>query len=601
MEQVNKSVATTTPELFPELLASVPSPIRNFLYGVFQLDDLQELHAQARTISQGPLSRTVLDLLNIRIQLLTFELERCPRSGPLIVVANHPFGILDGLVLDAVFFDLRHDVKILTNSLVAGAHEICDRCIAIDVFHSAYSQTNLRSVRRASEWLREGHGLAIFPAGEVSHWRHEKRCISDPPWSNLAARLALHAQATIVPVYFVGANSLAFQIAGLVHPGLRTMRLPHELLNKRGSTIEVRIGNRMAPSDLARQGSIENATKYLRARIYMLGHRKIPVCRRPFTASDLRTRCHISIYDETPGVADAISLLEARHRQIVENGSYRVFAETGEDIPSILREIGRLREISFRAAGEGSGKASDLDSFDPHYTQLVLWHKQERCIAGGYRLAWTQDVLPDRGIRGLYTSTLFRYAPPFFKAIGPSVELGRSFICTQFQKDYAPLMLLWQAIGRLVAARADAPVLFGPVSISTAYSDAALELIVSYLQQHRLRTDLAQVVTPRRPFRSRLTRAADLRMVAACLHEIEELAVPLAEVNNGLDVPVLLRQYVRLGGRVAAFNVDRKFSNVLDALLVVDLRETSAKLLTKYMGSQTAASFLDTVCGRRSP
>ena len=326
----------------------------------------------------------------------------------------------------------------------------------------------------------------------------------------------------------------------------------------------------------------------------MLGHRK-PSSFSPRSArrvQSLNTGRFAPVPEEIHGIDDEIRWLAENDSKIFENSTYAVFAAAASAIPCVLRELGRLRELTFRAVGEGTRKALDLDSFDRYYTHLVLWHKQKLCIAGGYRLGWTQDILPTRGIDGLYTSTLFRFAPAFFNTIGPAVELGRTFIRAEFQKDYAPLMVLWQAIGRCVAARPDAPVLFGPVSISASYSDAAVELIVEYLRQQRLRADLARLVTPRRPFRSRLTRAAELQVVATCLNEIEDLAMPLAEIGASSDVPVLLRQYVRLGGRVAGFNVDRKFSNVLDGLLVVDLRETAPRLLAKYMGSESAAAFL---------
>ena len=231
------------------------------------------------------------------------------------------------------------------------------------------------------------------------------------------------------------------------------------------------------------------------------------------------------VADEVHGVSAEISRLEAQGRKLLEDETYAVYAERGDRMPVLLREIGRIRELTFRAAAEGTGKGLDLDHFDGYYTQLVLWHKQSSRIAGGYRLAWTRDVLSADGIQGLYTSTLFRFAPTFFDVLGPAVELGRTFIREEFQKEYAPLMLLWQAIGRCVAARPEAPVLFGPVSISANYSDASLELIVHYLRQRRSRDDLARFVKPRQPFRSRLAYAADLRLFANCLNEIEDLSV----------------------------------------------------------------------------
>jgi hypothetical protein len=299
------------------------------------------------------------------------------------------------------------------------------------------------------------------------------------------------------------------------------------------------------------------------------------------------------VREETPAITQAIHDLENRGCKVLETSGYSVYAERGEHMPAILAEIGRLRELTFRAAGEGTGKALDLDRFDAYYTHLVLWHNEKQCIAGAYRLAWTDDVLPSRGKDGLYTSTLFHYGQRFFDALGPAVELGRTFIRCEFQKDYAPLLLLWQSIGRLVALRPQAPLLFGAVSISANYSGAAAALMVEHLRQHRERSDLAELVRPRRPFRPPLTGAEEIRRIAACLNDIEELASPLSDIGEPSGIPVLLRHYIRLGGRVAGFHVDPKFSNVIDGLLFVDLRETSPKLLTRYMGRDGAESFLE--------
>jgi putative hemolysin len=574
-------MAASSSTQFTGLFGSAPAPIRDFLHSALQLRDLQDLYTRARGTSHSTLSRAVLDLLNIRIQIPPHHLERFPPSGAVVVVANHPFGLLDGLVLDAVLHGLRRDVKILTNAFLWGIEELHDRCLPVDVFGGADgASTNIRSARQAFQLLSAGHGIAMFPAGEVAHWRSERRAVTDPPWNTAAARFAIRTGARVVPIYFAGANSLAFQIAGLLHPGLRTARLAGELLNKRGSQVEVRIGTAIPAAELAKQGSLDRATQYLRARTYVLSHHKascVPVRREapartvtPFQTVELRAE---------------IGRLEKEGRVAIENESYAVFRERGSAIPALMREIGRARERTFRAAGEGTGKDLDLDVFDAHYTHLILWHKESGRVAGSYRLVWTQDILPESGVRGLYTSTLFRFAPAFFQALGPAVELGRSFISPEFQKDYAPLLLLWQAIGRSVAARPEAPVLFGPVSISADYSEASRQLIVEFLRKRRFRADLAHWVSPRRPFRSRLMRATELRAVAACLSEVEDLSARLSDIDEHSGVPVLLRQYLRLGGRVAAFHVDRNFSDTLDGLLIVDLREAPEKLLAKYVGS----------------
>lgn len=580
---------------FEQLFDGVPGPVRGLLHTALQVGNLQQLYAQARSLGCDSLSQSVLDVLKATIQVSPEDVARIPNSGPLVIVANHPFGMLDGLVLDALISRVRPDLKTVTNVILCGIEGLRERMIPLDVLSGRGAvRLNARSIRTCIEWLQGGHALAIFPAGEVSHWNSENRRVVDPPWSSLAVRCATLAHAAVLPMYFEGENSLAFQVAGLFHPRLRTMRLPGELLNKSGRTVGVRIGSPIPAKELSEYKSQERATAYLRARTYVLGHRgpaSPPVSRvrsLPFIAAPQPR----NIAPQPAGVADEIARLQSNGACILETAAYAVLAERGDRIPAVLDEIGRLREITFRAVGEGTGRSRDLDEFDPYYTHLILWNKEDSQIAGSYRFAWTQDVLPRRGPSGLYTSTLFRYSPAFFSCMGSAIELGRSFVCAGYQKDHAPLLLLWQAIARAIASRPHAPVLFGAVSISASYSTASREMIVEYLRTRRLRRDLAAFVQPRHPFRSRLTRESEIQLLARTFEDLEDLNGPIRDLDSRSGIPVLLRQYVKLGGRVAAFNVDRKFSNVVDALLLVDLRETPVKTLGRYMGQQTAAEFL---------
>ena len=583
---------SASPLLFPELFEDKPDAVRNFLQAALQLRDLQELYANARRSEGKPLAQSILDLLEVDLNVSSQDLSRIPKEGRVVLTANHPFGILDGMLLDSLISRVRPDVKILTSSLISSLPELRERCLPVDIFGN--SKQNVSSLRRVIELLRAEHGAAFFPAGEVAHWQTRRRCITDPEWSNAAIRCALFTDAPIVPIYFSGANSLSFQLAGLLHPRLRTARLPGELMNKKGQRVEVRIGTPLCAAELKRLRSVEEATGYVRARTYTLGHRSIaaspapkvfslPLMRRVEPIAQAAANEHM--------LQGEVERLQADRGVVVETPEYLALAAPASRMPALLHEIGRLREITFRAAGEGSGKALDLDDFDRHYLQLILWHKRRNCVAGGYRLAWTSDVLPSRGVAGLYTSTLFRFHPSFFRHLGAAVELGRSFVRPEFQKDYAPLVVLWQAIARLAARRPEAPVLFGPVSISANYSEAARELIVQFVSEHSFRKDLAPLVTPRHAFRSRLTSSSDLRVLGNCLLDVESLNGPLCDIDQAGGVPVLLRQYLKLGGRVAGFNLDRRFSNALDGLLIVDLRETSTKMLGRYMGSELLEAY----------
>ena len=234
----------------------------------------------------------------------------------------------------------------------------------------------------------------------------------------------------------------------------------------------------------------------------------------------------------------------------------------------------------------------DLDRFDRYYWHLLLWHKTKREVVGAYRAGNTAEILSERGVNGLYTSTLFHYDPRLFEKLGPALELGRSFVRLEYQRQYAPLLLLWKGIARMLASHMHAPVLFGAVSISNDYSKASREMIYRFFEEGIREDELACMIEPRRAFRPAGLRPWDCRAMCAALRDLEELSRPIADVEtDGKGLPILLRQYARVGGRLLGFNVDRKFSNTLDGLIVVDLRKTEPAMLERYMGCEAAALF----------
>lgn len=537
------------------------------------------------------MSESILKILQIQVRVADKDLHRIPESGPVIFVANHPHGFLDGFALDHTLLKVRSDLKLLVNEMIAGLQGMTGRTIAVDVFSSRREQ-NVRAARLSMAWLEEQHSLLMFPAGEVSHWQREQKRIADGAWTNFAVRCARRTGAAIVPVFITGTNSMTFTLSGLLHPGFRTARLSAELFNKRSSTVEIRLGKPIQKGELAGFAGDTAATEYVRARVYLLAHRSsaaVHPLRRVIRLPQIPRRQRIC--KAAAGLADVIGSLRERSSCVLENEAYAVYSDSGKNIPEVLHEIGRLRELTFRDAGEGTGKSIDLDEFDSEFTHLVLCHKQSASIAGSYRLVWTRDLPSSSNVNGLYTSKLFRYAPEFLTRLGPAVELGRSFIVKEHQREVMPLLLLWQAIGHVVAKRPDSPVLFGAVSISSTYSETARAMMVQLLRQHNFRQDLDESISPRKPFVSRLIRQPELNTIARCLPDVQDL--PIGDIDSQDGVPVLLRQYLRLGGKVAGFNLDAQFSNALDALLILDLRETPRRLLTKYMGADNAAKFLE--------
>ncbi len=585
-------MSTNDRTIFPELFGGAPDAVREFLYSALQVRDLQKLYDDARSRDASSLSQAALDELDIHVEVTEQDLQRIPQSGRVMVVANHPFGLLDGLILDTILRRVRSDYYLLLNAQLSNLEEFRTRSIPLDVFGGkAAVAKNAVHLRQVVQQLRRDHAIACFPSGEVSHWERAKFRSTDPAWNAAPIRCAMLARTNIVPVFFNGSNSLSFQLVGLLHPRLRTARLPGELLNKKGHSVEVRIGNAIPARELDRFGSFQTATEYVRARTYLLGRRDWRKA-KPLVPSLplLRSRVLVPVSAQTTAFHAEVDGLVRTAAPIAENESYLVVTGQGRQIPKILEEVGRLRELTFRAAGEGTGKSRDIDRFDDEYTHLVLWHKRTRTVAGAYRLAWTKDILPRQGITGLYTSTLFRYRPEFFQRLGPAVELGRSFIIREFQKDYSALYVLWQAISRTVAARPDSPSLFGAVSVSSNYSETSRQLIADHISAHRFDGELARLAVPKCPFRVRLN-CPELAVISRCLPELDDLRGSMQDLNEEAGVPVLLRHYLKLGGRVAGFHMDRHFSDSLDGLLILDLRKTSPKLLERYMGTETAKEF----------
>jgi putative hemolysin len=272
---------------------------------------------------------------------------------------------------------------------------------------------------------------------------------------------------------------------------------------------------------------------------------------------------------------------------LLTSGPYRVYYAHAGQIPSLLQEIGRLREITFRAVGEGTGRAIDLDRFDAHYLHLFVWQGATQEVVGAYRLGRTDRILASQGQKGLYTATLFNFAAEFLQGIQPALELGRSFVRQEYQKNYAALLLLWKGIGRYLVQRPQYQYLFGPVSISNAYNEFAQGLLATWLSMHRFLPELAPYIRPKYPFLLHPDRNEELRLALAGTEAVEDLSALLAEVDpHRRGVPVLLRQYLKLGGKILGFNRDPHFNQALDGLILVDLRQTPAPVLQRYMGKE---------------
>ena len=530
-----------------------------------------------------------LELLGVRFIVGGRPVETIPATGPVVVVCNHPFGAVEGLLLVKMLRRVRPDVRVLANYMLGAVPEMREHLIEVDPFGKSGSQSrNISGLKGALGWLKQGGLLAVFPSGEVSSLVVRRKMVADPEWNPIVAGLIRKSGARVVPVFFDGRNSDLFQALGLVHPRLRTVLLPHENLKiAAGPPIRVAVGTVIEHERLARFDSNQEMTAYLRFRTYLLRKdrkkifRKEPKPRKQADIANSRGR-HI-LASEVAALPDGNIL--------IRSGDFTVFQAGAFQIPRILREIGILRERTFREVGEGTGKPMDIDRFDDTYRHLVLWNHAEREVAGAYRFGLTDEILPTSGVKGLYSSTLFKFRPGLIENLGPAMEMGRSFIIAKYQKSYQPLLLLWKGIAAFVVDNPKYTKLFGCVSVSGEYSGLSRELIVGFMREHSSMERYAGMAIPRRPPQVRELNRLDVSLPAALFNDPEEVAALVGEVELTKSIPVLLKQYLKLGGRILGFNMDPDFGNCMDGLILVDLMNTDRKILERFMGKDEAAGF----------
>lgn len=526
------------------------------------LSNLWRLYRRAQRRPEPLFSDRALRALGISY-VVHGDLRDIPAAGPAIVVANHPFGALDGLIVSSLLARRRSDARMLANHLLRLLPDLRDQLLLVNPFGGrTATRGNAPPMRMAIRWIRQGGCLCLFPAGVVSHRQQHDDQVRDPAWHASLARLARLTGAPIVPCFIEGQNSPLFQLAGRVHPFMRTLLLPRELLHARGKKVHVHVGRAIEAAQGAVDRDDQADAECLRRRTYALA----PAAR-------------VGVKQEVDALLDTQSLVRA--------DSLSVFWARASQAPLLMQEIGREREIAFRAVKEGTGRAIDLDDFDRRYLHLCLWDQARDELAGAYRMHPIETWSGGQE-HGLYTQTLFRFDRRLTAALAPAIELGRAFVRPAWQRHHAALALLWTGIGRFVARHRRYRHLFGAVSIGPTYSPAARQLMLDYLRRHAFQPALASLVTPRHP------PAETASGSCACdASDIATLNTAVSTLDaDGKGIPVLLRQYLKLRARVLGFNVDPSFGHVLDALVVVDVTQAPEALLGRYMGREQAREYL---------
>jgi putative hemolysin len=554
---------------------------------------INSLYAQLdRTNDSHSFLDQLLKALKVKHLVSDIDFGKIPKTGPVIVVANHPFGMIEGIILAQLLSSVRRDVRILANVLLGTVQPMRDLLIMTDPFEKPESlKSNYKALKQGIQWLKQQGMLVVFPAGEVAHWHLSRRSVTDPKWHDTVARLVKLSGAPVLPIFFNGGNNALFQLLGLVHPFLRTMMLPQQLVNKQHKIIEARIGNLIPFRKLNEFDDYPAMTEFLRARTYLLKHGTNPRKKlKKFTP----------VSGQQPVFAPVDSWVLAQEvgqlppdQHLLTSGACSVFYARSTQIPHLLQEIGRLREVTFRAVGEGTGKTIDLDEFDAFYFHLFIWQNEKQEVVGAYRIGASEEILPERGQNGFYTSTLFHLKPRLLEQIRPALELGRSFIRLEYQRHFTSLLLLWQGISHFVSQRPEYKNLFGPVSISNDYTPASRQLLISFLKMNNYLPEMAKFVKPKTPPKHKHLKEFAGRKTSLAVDDLKEVSELISNIEKDCKgVPILIKQYLKMGGKLLGFNIDRTFGNVVDGLILVDLTQTDPKALERYMGKERLEQFL---------
>jgi putative hemolysin len=540
--------------------------------------------------------RLVLEKLDVIPEVAPDELEYIPTSGPVVIAANHPFGGIEGLLIAHIILGRRRDLRILANVHLQRIAELRELLITVNPFETKRAaRENTQPLRDAVRWVQQGGALLVFPSGEVSHFQFRRARITDPEWRPSVGYILRRTGAPAIPAFVCGRNTLFFQLMGCIHARLRTALVAREFLNKSNRRIRIRLGPPVTPKRINAFSSSLQLARYLRLRTYSLSDLETPTRNASAARSTAPGKApfHAPIIEQVdPALLEKEFDALPSVQKLVRNGSVHAAYASAEQIPNVLKEICRLREITFREVGEGTGRSTDTDRFDLSYLHLFLWHSKKQEIVGAYRFAPVDEILSRFGVRGLYTQSLFKYKRLFIEGLHDSIELGRSFVRHEYQRSHAPLMLLWQGIARYLTQHPKYSRLFGAVSISNDYHPVSRQFIVEFLKENCYAGDLARQVRPRAGFQRRLATFWQ-RKELADLSDIGAMSDVVGQLENGQrGVPILLRQYLKLGGLLLGFNLDKNFGDALDGLILVDLMQADRTILQRYMGREESREFL---------
>lgn len=559
-----------------------------FLMRILRFNDLNELYDKIHHLKGLDFIEVLVKELNINLIFNENELKRIPVTGPVIVTSNHPLGGLDALLLIHLISMVRKDILVVSNNLFKKISNIEN--FFIDTNMQDNAPFNYSS---ACKHLQNNGILCFFPAGNTSSFEASSKMISDKAWELNTMDFIHKMQVPIIPFFFQVKRKRMLKITRELPVQIKQASMPIELFHLKNKSIIARIGKPVQTEDQQKFDQTERFSRFLRAKTYGLeDNRKVKF----YFFKNLLPKAKP---EEIAPPVDA-RLIQKEIAQLKKNHllfaikEYHVFCCPSAVIPNILKEIGRLREITFREVGEGTNLSLDLDEYDIYYHQMFIWDEENQCLVGAYRLGLGQEIMYRYGRNGFYLNSLFRLGESLEPILSHSVELGRSFVVKDYQRKPMPLFLLWKGILYFLLKNSQYRYLFGPVSISNNYSIISKELIISTITSHYYSHEHGRHIKPINPFRFR-TSLDNIHALSEIsgqdLNKLDNVVGDLDAINQG--IPVLLKKYLKLNAKIAGFNVDPKFNDCLDGLIILDIFDVPVNIIESLGKEVNDGSLLD--------
>ncbi|NNL78930.1 MAG: lysophospholipid acyltransferase family protein [Flavobacteriaceae bacterium] len=571
------------------------------LMKVLNISTLNRIYDRNKHLDDLEFLNSILDEFQIRFEIPQEDLKRLPKEGAYISVSNHPLGGIDGILLLKLMLEQRKDFKIIANFLLHRIEPLKPYIMPVNPFDDRKDvKSSITGFKNAILHLREGHPLGIFPAGEVSTYKDGKLVV-DRPWEEAAMKLVKKAEVPVVPIYFHAKNSRLFYSLSKISDTLRTAKLPSELLTQKHRVIRVRIGRPISVNDQREHESLEDFSEFIRRKTYMLSNffePKEKILKNISSSLKVPKTPKRIITPVSPEIMNSeIDAIRSRDMRLLKSKNYEVYLSPASEIPHILREIGRLREITFREVGEGTNQSIDLDKFDRYYHHMFLWDTDKKVIAGAYRMGLGSKIYEQHGINGFYLQDLFRFEPELHKMMSQSIEMGRAFIIKEYQLKPMPLFLLWKGIVHTTLRFPEHKYLIGGVSISNQFSNFSKSLMIEFMKSHYYDPYVAQYVHPKKEFKVKLKDADKDFVFDATEADLNKFDKIIDEVEPGaLRLPVLLKKYIKQNAKLVAFNVDPLFNNAVDGLMyikIADLPESTVRPVMEEFQAELERKFFN--------